>query len=333
MKKLLLALTLGSYLFANGVVNVYTSRHYDSDKIVFDAFTKETGIKVNLVQDKIDPLIKKLESEGADTSADVFMTVGAGDLYKAKTMGLLAPIKSSVVDKNIPAKFKDKDNNWVGITYRARIIAYDPTKVDVKELSTYEDLANPKWKGKILTRSSTSSYNRHLISFMISKDGEEATQKWADALTKNFARDPKGNDRDQAKAVVAGIGDIAIMNSYYIGRMSVSKDPVEQEVFKKLKIFFPNQNDGGTHINISGAGLTKHAKNKENAIKLIEFLSTPKAQDIIATTNYEFPTNKDAKVADVVKSWGEFKASEISFDEIGKNLEKAQVIADKAMWK
>lgn len=291
MKKLVLTLMASSMLLAQGVVNVYTSRHYDSDKIVFDAFTAKTGIKVNLVQDKIDPLLNKLEQEGKDTSADLFMTVGAGDLYKVKTKGLLQAYSSKVVDEIVPQKFKDKDKTWAAITYRARVFVYDPKQIDAKELSTYEDLANAKFKGKVLTRSSTSSYNRHLIAFMITKDGVEKTQNWANKLVANFARDPKGNDRDQAKAIVAGNGAIAIMNSYYLGRMSVSKDPIEQEVFKKLKIFFPNQNDGGTHINISGAGITKYAKNIKEATALMEFLLSKEAQNILAQTNYEFPVN------------------------------------------
>ncbi|PSM51333.1 iron(III) ABC transporter, periplasmic iron-binding protein [Campylobacter blaseri] len=332
-KKIVLATLFGAtLLMASDVVNIYTSRHYDSDKIVYEMFTKETGIKVNVVQDKVDPLIKKLELEGKDTTADVFMTVGFGDLYKAKQEGLLQPISSKIVDENIPSNLMDKDKNWVGITYRARIVVYDPAKTKVEELSTYEDLATPKWKGKILTRSSTSSYNKHLIAFMIAKDGEEKASSWAKGLTENFARSPKGNDRDQAKAILAGDGEIAIMNSYYMGRMSASKDPIEQEVAKKLKIFFPNQNDGGTHINLSGAGITKYAKNIENAKKFIEFLTNVEAQEIFSKYNYEYPANPNAKTADVVKSWGEFKASTLDFDLISQSVQKAQSVADKAGW-
>lgn len=332
-KKIILASLFGaSLLMASDVVNLYTSRHYDSDKLLYDAFTKQTGIKVNVVQDKADPLIKKLELEGKDTSADVFMTVGFGDLYKVKEKGLLQPIDSKTVNENIPEAFMDKDKNWIGLTYRARIFVYDPKKVKMEDLSTYEDLADPKWKGKVLTRSSTSSYNKHLIAFIVAKDGEEKATKWAKGLVENFGRAPKGNDRDQSKAILAGEGEIAIMNSYYMGRMSVSKDPVEQEVVKNLKIFFPNQNDGGTHINLSGAGITKYSKNVENAKKFIEFLTTVDAQNVFAENNFEYPTNPNAKVADVVKSWGEFKPSTLDFYEISKNLQKAQEIADKVSW-
>ncbi|AII15262.1 putative iron(III) ABC transporter, periplasmic iron-binding protein [Campylobacter iguaniorum] len=333
MKKLtaLLSLFAASALMAD--INVYSSRHYDSDKLVIDAFTKQTGIKVNVIQDKVQSLIGKLELEGKDTTADVFMTVGVGDLYTAKVKGLLQPINSKIIDQNIPSNLMDADKNWIGVTYRASILAYDPSKTDVKELSTYEALSDAKFKDQILTRSSTASYNRHLIAFLIAKDGEEATQKWADNLVKNFARNPKGNDRDQAKAIVAGEGKIAIMNSYYIGRMSVSKDPIDQEVYKTLRIFFPNQNDGGTHINLSGAGVTKYTKNYAEAVKFVEFLSTSEAQELFVNHNFEFPTNPNVKIPQTMKDWGEFKVSNISFDEIGKNLIKAGQIADKAGWK
>lgn len=334
MKKLLLAgALLASSLMAENIVNVYSSRHYDSDKIVYDAFTKKTGIKVNVLQDKATPLIKKLELEGKDTKADVFMTVGVGDLYKVKTKGLLQKFDSKVLDENIPSKFRDKDHNWVGVTYRARIFVYDPAKVKPSELSTYIGLSDPKWKGKILTRSSSSSYNSQLIAFMIAKYGKEETLKWAKGLVKNFARSPKGNDRDQAKAILAGTGEVAIMNSYYMGKMSVSKNDVEREVAKKLKIYFPDQENGGTHINLSGAGITKYAKNLDNAKKFVEFLSELEAQGIFASMNYEYPANPKAKTADIVKSWGEFKSSDINFDKIGENLNTAAQIADEAGWK
>ena len=319
MKKLfiLAMLTISSFAMAN-VVNVYTERHYDADKLLFAEFEKQTGIKVNVVQAKADELIQKLELEGKDTPADLFLTVGAGNLYTAKTKGLLQKVDSKVLNDNIPKEFRDKDGNWFGLTYRARVFVYDPTKTNVKDLSTYENLADPKFKGQILTRTSTNSYNQHLIAAMIANNGYDKTSKWATGLVNNFARTPKGNDRDQAKAILSGEGKIAIMNTYYMGLMSVSKDPVEQDVFKKLKIFFPNQNGKGTHINISGAGITKYAKNKANAIKFLEFLSEKKAQSIFAEANFEYPVNKKAALAPVVKSWGTFKYDKLSFEEIGK---------------
>ncbi|CAM3079430.1 Fe(3+) ABC transporter substrate-binding protein [Streptobacillus ratti] len=336
MKKLVLLITVfaTNLMLASGVVNVYTSRHYDSDKSIYLEFEKETGIKVNVVQNSdVSALIKRLELEGKSTDADVFITVGVGDLYTAKMKNLLQPIKSKKVLSNVPASFRDKANNWVGLTYRARIFVYNPETVNVKELSTYEALADKKWDKRILTRSSGSSYNKHLIAFMIAKNGEKSASEWAMKLTENFAREPKGNDRDQAKAVLAGVGDIAIMNSYYMGRMTVSKDPLEREVASKLKIFFPNQKDGGTHINLSGAGITKYSKNKENAIKFIEFLTDQYAQMVYSHENYEYPVNPKTILSPVVESWGKFKTSKIDFDKIGQNLEKAKFVADKANWK
>lgn len=336
MKKfIMLMFTLFSgIIFSSETITVYTSRHYDVDKKIYKEFEKETGIKVIEVQNKdANALIKKLELEGENTSADVFMTVGAGDLYRAKSLGLLKPINASSILLNVPLEFRDIDNTWVGMTYRARIFVYNPEKVKAEELSTYENLTNKKWKGRILTRSSTSSYNQHLISFMLTKNGEKSAKKWAKDLVQNFARDPKGNDRDQAKEVLKGTGDIAIMNSYYMGRMSVSKDPLEREVASKLKIYFPNQKNGGTHINVSGVGLVKHSKNTKNAIRFIEFLTTKKVQEMVSSENFEYPENKKAKVSPVVKSWGDFKASEIDFSEIGKNLEKSVKIANEANWK
>lgn len=334
MKKLFIIamLIISSFTMAN-VVNVYSERHYDADKQLYAEFEKQTGIKVNVVNASANELISKLELEGKNTPADLFITVGAGNLYTAKSKGLLQKVDSKVLNNNIPKEFRDKGNEWFGLTYRARVLVYDPTKTKVSELSTYEDLASPKFKGQILTRTSTNSYNQHLISFIIANNGYEKTAKWAKGLVNNFARTPKGNDRDQAKAIIAGEGKVAIMNTYYMGLMSVSKDPVEQEVFKKLKIFFPNQKGKGTHINISGAGLTKHAKNKANAIKLLEFLSDKKAQGIFAAANYEYPVNKKAPLAPVVKSWGTFKINPTSFEEIGKNMKAAQLLADEAGWK
>lgn len=336
MKKLVLFMTIliTNLMFASGVVNVYTSRHYDSDKSIYLEFEKQTGIKVNIVQNNdVSALIKRLELEGKSTDADVFITVGVGDLYTAKMKNLLQPITSKKVLKNVPANFRDKSNNWVGLTYRARIFVYNPEKVKPSELSTYEALADKKWDNRVLTRSSSSSYNKHLIAFMIAKNGEKETMDWATKLADNFARDPKGNDRDQAKAVLAGVGDVAIMNSYYMGRMTDSKDPLEREVASKLKIFFPNQKDGGTHINLSGAGITKYSKNKENAVKFIEFLTDQYAQMIYSHENYEYPVNPRTQMSPVVKSWGNFKPSKIDFDKIGQNLEKAKFVADTANWK
>ncbi len=320
-------------IFLNYINHKPVLIHYDKDKIIYDAFTRKYGIKVNVVQNKAAALIKKLEMEGKDTPADVFMTVGIGDLYTAKKKGLLQPFTSEVVKKNIPAQFMDKEDYYTGLTYRARVLIYDPAKTDVKELSTYKDLANPKWKGKILTRSGTHSYNQHLIAFMIAKYGKEEALKWTEGLVANFARDPKGNDRAQAKAILAGEGDIGIMNSYYMGKMAASDDPIQQEIAKKFKLFFPDQGKGGVHANLSGAGITKYAKKKAHAQKLIEYLTSPEAQKVFTEKNYEFPANPKTKLPELLKSWGKIEVSSIDFDKIGENMDAAADIAAKANFK
>ncbi|WP_156286162.1 Fe(3+) ABC transporter substrate-binding protein [Oceanivirga salmonicida] len=337
MRKLLFTLLMFSVtnIFAAEFVTVYSSRHYsDVDKILFEAFEKETGIKVKEVNMKeANSLIKRIKEEGTATEADVLLTVGLGDLYNAKKAGILQEIKNETILSNIPKHLRDINNHWVSMTYRARVIVYNPATVNVNELSTYEDLANPKWKGRIVTRSSSSAYNQNLIAFMVAKNGEKETLKWAKGLVSNFARDPEGNDRAQAAYVMMGKADIAIMNTYYMGRMLTDKDPIKVEAAHKLKIFFPNANEGGTHINISGAGLVKNSKNVKNANKFIEFLTSETAQKILTSKNYEYPANPKIPVNPVIASWGSFKASAIPFEIIGENLEKATKISGDANWK
>lgn len=336
MKKILilvLGLILAISITAMEEVNIYTHRHYDTDKELFAEFEKETGIKVNVVKDKADKLIKRMEIEGKDSPADVLITVDAGNLHDAKTKGLLQEIHSDFLLETIPSNLRDIDNTWFGLTYRARVIVYDPKKTDLSELSTYEDLANPKWRNKILIRSSSNVYNQSLIASIIVNDGYKDASKWAESFVKNFARKPKGNDRAQAKGILAGDGEIAIMNTYYMGKMATSSDPQERKVAETLKIFFPNQEGRGTHINVSGAGVAKYSKNKENAIKFIEFLASKKAQKLFAEANFEYPANPNVETSELVKSWGDFKADSLNLTDLGKNNKKATILADKAGWK
>lgn len=316
-----------------GEVNIYTARHYDVDAELYAKFTEETGIKVNVVEGAAPELIERLKREGASTPADLFITVDGGILNTAKVEGLLQPVESSVVDTQVPADLRDTDSHWIGLSTRARVIVYAKDRVDPSELSTYEDLATDKWKGKLLVRSSTNLYNLSLLASLISINGEEETEKWAAGIANNLARDPEGGDRDQAKALVAGVGDVAIMNTYYVGRMSVSDDPEEVKVAEQVGVFFPNQETTGTHLNISGAGLVKHSKNKENAIKLIEFLTAPEAQGIISEANFEYPVNQEAKLPELLQSWGEFKHQGLDFADYGEYNPRAIEIANKVGWK
>ena len=242
-----------------GEVNVYSHRHYDTDKELFKKFEANTGIKVNVVKAKADQLIERLIAEAEHSPADLLLTTDIGRLYKAKSLNLLQACSSPILEQSISDNLRDVDNQWYALTKRARVIAYHQDRVKPEDLSTIEDLADPKWKGKILIRSSTNIYNQSLIASLIAHHGVEKTEAWAKGFVANFARNPKGSDRDQMRAVAAGEGDLAIVNTYYLGKL-LAGDDADKAVASQIKIFFPNQKDRGTHINVSGVGLTRHAK-------------------------------------------------------------------------
>ncbi|MDR1576754.1 MAG: Fe(3+) ABC transporter substrate-binding protein [Deltaproteobacteria bacterium] len=330
----LLVLTLGfSAQAADPEVNIYSARHYESDKELFERFQKETGIKVNVVSAEAPELIERIKREGEATSADLFITVDGGILYTAKKAGILQPIVSDVVIANVPANLRDKDNLWVGLTTRARVIVYSKDRVKLDQVSTYEDLADPKWKGKTLARPSSSLYDQSLLASLIKLDGDAQALAWAKGYAANFARPPKGNDRGQAIDIVAGLGDVALMNTYYIGQMLNSKNPEEVKAAQNVGILFPNQKTTGTHINVSGVGLTKSAKNKANAVKLIEFLTSVGPQESLSSGNYEFPTNPKAKKHPLLAAWGDFKTQNIDFSDLGINNPRAVQIFAESGWK
>lgn len=317
-----------------GTVVLYSSRHYDSDQALYDKFKELTGITVEVKKADAKALLEEIEKAGDDSPADLFYTADAGKLAEAKTKGLFQTIGSATVNENVPAIYRDTDDMWTALTMRARIIAYSLDRVKPEELSTYEDLTSDKWKGKIVTRPSSHVYNQSLVASLIEVNGEEQTKEWVKGLVANFARDPKGNDRDQVKAVAAGEADLAIVNSYYIGRMMVSDKAEEKDAVAKVGVFFPNQATTGTHVNVSGAGILKGAKNKDNAVKLLEFLSSVEAQEQFSSANYEFPVNPKVAVEnELLKSWGEFKKQDISLSILGTNNKKAQEIMDEAGWK
>lgn len=313
-------------------VNIYTHRHYDADQELFARFTEMTGIKVNVVNASADELIQKLELEGENSPADILITVDAGRLVRAEQNGLFQPIQSEIIEKNIPAKFRDPEGYWTGLTFRARILAYSKDRVDPSTLSTYEDLASDTWKGRILTRSSGNIYNQSLLASIIAANGPEAAEEWAADVRANMARAPKGSDRDQVKAVASGEGDIAIVNSYYIGLMLNDENPEEVKAAEQVGIFFPNQEGRGTHINISGAGVARHAPNKENAIRLIEYLSEEEAQSLLANQNFEFPINPNVEKSSLLQSWGDFKGDDINLSVLGEKNKEAVMIFDRVGW-
>ena len=313
-------------------ITLYTHRHYESDKVVFEKFEQETGIKINVVKASADELIQKLESEGKQSPADLLLTVDAGRLVRAKNKGLLQSVDSKVLISTIPSYLRDQENKWFGLTKRARIIAYSKERVKPEELTTYEALTESKWEKKILIRSSSNIYNQSLLASIIANNGKTEAKTWAEGIVKNFARVPKGNDRDQIKAILAAEGDLAIVNTYYIGKLLNSKDLVEVNAANAVGLFFPNQDDRGTHINISGIGLTKHAPNKANAIKFMEYLVSKEVQEIFAEANYEYPVNASANTSTLLSSWGSFKEDNLSLTKLGE-LNKAAVITfDEVAW-
>ena len=314
-------------------LTLYTHRHYPSDQELFAQFEKETGITINVVNASADELIQKMTLEGSESPADALITVDAGRLVRASNGGLLQPVKSSFLDSIIPSHLKDENGLWFGLTKRARVIAYAKDRINPEELSTYENLASDRWKNKILVRSSGNIYNQSLMASIIANSGEDVAKNWGKNLVKNMARSPKGNDRDQVKAVVAGEGDLAIVNTYYIGKLLNSKKPEEVKAGEGVGIFFPNQNDRGAHINVSGIGVAKYAPNKENAIKFIEFLASDKAQKVFATANFEYPVNPNVEPSDLLKSWGSFKEDNLPLTALGTNNKKAVMVFDIVGWK
>jgi iron(III) transport system substrate-binding protein len=300
---------------------------------LYQSFTKKTGIKVNLVEAEADQLIERIRNEGANSPADVYLTVDGGRLWRAKQAGILQPVSSKVLTSAIPASLRDPQGFWFGLSRRARVIVYNKSKVNPAQLSTYEALTEPRWKGKILVRSSTNIYNQSLVGAMLAVHGPQKTEAWARGLVANFARPPEGNDTAQIKAVADGVGDIALVNTYYVARLMKSKDPKEQAIAAKVGVFFPNQRDRGTHVNISGAGVVKTSRNKAAAIKFLEHLATKESQQIFARSNYEYPVMSGVTIDPAVASFGTFKSDPLNPDVFGKNNADALKITDRAGWK
>lgn len=314
--------------FADGEVNIYSYRQPDLIQPVLDAFTKETGIKTNILfLDK--GLVERMQAEGENSPADVIMTVDISRLTEAKDGGVVQPLKDAVVDGNIPAHFRDPDGDWFGLTTRGRVVYASKERVAEDEI-TYEDLADPKWKGRICIRDGQHSYNLGLFASMIAHDGAEATEKWLTGLKNNLVRKPDGNDRSQAKAIWSGECDLALGNTYYVGLMLTDdKEPEQKEWASAIKVLFPNAKGRGTHVNISGMALAKYAPNKDNAVKLMEFLSSKEAQQIYAEQVFEYPVLPGAEPSDVVKSFGQIHPDDLALADIAKYRKQASELVDK----
>ncbi|MCQ4158431.1 extracellular solute-binding protein [Roseomonas sp. GC11] len=297
-----------------GEINLYSARHYDTDRALYDEFTKETGIRVRLIEGQADQLIERIRNEGGNSPADVFLTVDAARIARAAQAGILAPHGSAVIDGRVPAALRDPGGLWFAISQRARLIMYDREKGRPEGLNRYEDLANPRFRGQICTRSGSHPYNTSLAASLLIADGPEKAEAWARGVVANFARPPQGGDRDQFRAIPSGQCGIAIANSYYLGHFGRSDKPEEQALFKRIGVIFPNQGEGdrGTHVNISAAGLVKSAPNRAQALRFLEFMTTHKAQEMFALGNMEYPVVEDAPLHPALAAMGKFRAEPVN---------------------
>lgn len=316
-------------------VTVYSARIESLVKPLLDQFEDETGITVNLLTGSGDGLLTRLQQEGRNSPADVFITVDAGRLHRAKQENLFQAVESNDLMQNIPAHLRDTDNEWFGLSMRARPIFYAHDRVDPSELTDYLSLADEKWRGRICVRSSDNVYNQSLVAGMIAHHGEEATEEWVRGLVANFARNPVGGDRDQLHAVANGQCDIAIANTYYFGGMTASDDANNQRTVSQLSIHWPAQGEGeaGVHVNVSGIGLLRHARHEENAIRLMEFLAGVQAQSEYAQRNQEYPVRTDSQQSEITQAWGEFRADELPISVLGENNAAAVRIMNRAGWR
>ena len=318
--------------YAEEEVNVYSYRQPILIDPFFEEFTKSTGIKVNVLHAK-KGLLERLLSEGANTPADLVLTVDISRLKQFVDEDVLISIESSVLKKNIPSHLRDSKNRWFALSKRARIVAVSKERIADGAINRIEDLADPKWKGKICTRPGSHAYNRSLLASVVAAHGESGAEDWAKGLVSNLARKPEGNDRAQAKAIYEGVCDIAVMNTYYYGKMKFNeKNPEQKKWANAINLVFTNQNDRGNHINVAGGGVVKYSKNKDNAIALLEFLTTPQAQKLYSSMNYEYPVNPTMTLSNELKSWGNFKEDELPIEKLAELAPIAQKIIDRVGW-
>ncbi|MFN4143659.1 Fe(3+) ABC transporter substrate-binding protein [Aestuariivirga sp.] len=328
---MVLAGSLGSPALANGVVNVYTYRQPSLITPLFEAFTKQTGIEVKAVFAD-NGLVERLAQEGRNSPADLLLTADVGRLVEASGRGLAQPVSSPAILEKVPANLRDEGNQWFGLTMRARVIYASVERAPITAI-TYEELADPKWKGKICMRPGNHPYNLGLVAAMFAHKGEDATREWLKGLKANLAVKPSGNDRSQAKSVFAGECDLAIANTYYMGKMLTNEqEPEQKDWAKAVKIVFPSSPAFGTHVNISGMMLTANAPNKDNALKLMEFLASDEAQQLYANGNFEYPVNPKVQPAEIVKAWGSFTPDTINVAEVARLEPAAAKLVDEVQF-
>lgn len=339
-KHYLIAALLGCGLALNATgamtspeLNLYSARKEALIQPLLEEFTEQTGIKVNLVTGKADALLKRLKSEGRNTPADLLLTTDAGRLYRAKESGVTQPFNSELLNRVIPNSYRDPEGHWVGLSVRSRPILYAKKKVDPAELSSYEALSDPKWKKRICIRSSSNIYNQSLVASMITANGEAETEKWAKGLVANLARPPKGGDRDQIKATAAGQCDIAVANTYYLAGMLNSDKADQRAAAENIGVFWPNQEDRGAHVNVSGAAIIRSSKNPDLALKLIEFLTSEASQRWYAEVNGEYPVRADVPAGAILNKWGKFKADSLNLSQLGELNAEAVMLMDRVGWR
>ncbi len=314
------------------VLNLYSSRHYQTDEQLYSNFTKQTGIKINRIEAKEDELIERIKNEGVHSPADVFITVDASRLAKADELGFFAPVKSKILEERIPPHLRSPE--WFAFSTRARVIVANKTLIKPDDVNSYEDLADPKMKGQVCSRSGAHPYNLSLLATIVARQGEQKAEEWAKGVVANFARKPKGGDTDQIKAVAAGECGVAISNSYYYARMIRSTKPEDRKVIESTRVIWPNQSTHGVHVNISGAGMLKHAPNKEAAVKFLEYLASDDAQRYFADGNNEWPAVPGVKTDNpALAALGDFKADTLPIPEYAKHVATAQKIADRVNWR
>ena len=314
-------------------VNIYSSRHYDTDLELFDKFTEETGIEINLIEGSSDELIERINSEGINSPADIVITVDAGRLWRAKEAGILQPYESEFLDSRVDPELRDDEGYWVGLSKRVRAMIYHKERVNPEDLQGYWELGNEQWADRLCIRSSNNIYNQSLVASLIETHGLEETEEWAANLVSNFARSPQGGDTDQVRAVASGLCDVALANHYYLGRLVASSRSADNDVADQVEIYFPPAEYGGAHVNISGAGIAANSPNRDNALRFLEFLATDEAQKIYSIGNMEFPISDDMELPPVLEMMGEFESDAVNVTSYGRNNPDAIRLMDRVGWR
>lgn len=320
---------------SGGEVAVYSARHYDTDRRLYDAFTRETGIRVRLIEGNADQLIERIRTEGANSPADVLITVDAARLARAKEAGVTQPVRSAVIESRVPAGLRDPEGHWFAVSRRARVIMYDKQRGVPQGLTRYEDLADPRFRGQICVRAANHPYNVSLAASILAANGAEATEAWARGVAANLARPPQGGDRDQFRAIPPGQCQLAISNTYYLGHFGASQDPADKALFERIGVIFPNQgpNDRGAHVNISGAALVRTSPNRENAVRFLEYMTTNAAQELFALGNMEYPVVDGVPLHPALQAMGNFRAEAIHASQSAANAAEALQIMQRAGWR